>query len=141
MEAEDNKTVSEEQAWAAEKGDVDIRPEDWRSFLDTFSRQHLNWRVTIEIAGENGVRVEATELRLKAVNLDTTHGRSRAYIEVGEPAEHYLTHMIEYPTRVRFKRTATGEHAGLEISSADGTTTWVRFRVAMKPEMLDGLLA
>jgi hypothetical protein len=52
-----------------------------------------------------------------------------------------MTHTIDRPTRVMFQQSQAGEHQGLEITSADGTTTVVRFRTAMKPEALDGIAA
>src|SRR5438552_6811798 len=42
--------------------------------------------------------------------------------------------------KVVFQRDLRGAHKGLEITSADGARTSVRFRIAALPETLDGVL-
>jgi hypothetical protein len=125
----------------SEAGDRDIPPGEWVSFLDGFSRQHENWLVTVEESRDKERLVGITNRRLKGVSMDRADGNQRAYIEVGEKPDEHSVHIVENPTRIRFKQTPSGEHQGLEIASADGTTTIVRFRSAMRPEMLDGIVA
>ena len=120
-------------------GDVEIDPHEWISFLDSFSRQHEGWLASIEVATPAGKLTEAVNQRLRGVSIDHADGKQRAYVEVGDTPDACLTHVVYGPTRIRFKRTRTGAHQGLEIVSADGSTTIVRFRSAMLPEMLDGI--
>jgi Family of unknown function (DUF5335) len=114
-------------------GDVDIEPGEWISFLDGFSRQHEGWLATVEVA------TAVANRRLRGVSIDHADGHQRAYVEMGDTPDETLTHTVEGPTRIRFRRTRAGAHEGLEIESADGSTTIVRFRSAMLPEMLDGI--
>jgi hypothetical protein len=119
--------------------DVEIEPHEWISFLDGFSRQHEGWLATIEVATPAGKLTEVVNRRLKGVSIDHADGKQRAYVEVGNAPDECLSHVVDSPTRIRFKRTMMGAHQGLEITSADGSTTIVRFRSAMLPEMLDGI--
>jgi Family of unknown function (DUF5335) len=120
-------------------GDLEIEPHEWISFLDGFSRQHEGWLASIEVAGTDGQLTEVVNRRLRGVSIDRADGKQRAYVEVGDTPDQCLTHVIESPMRIRFKPTPTGAHAGLEIESAYGSTTIVRFRSAMLPETLDGI--
>jgi hypothetical protein len=120
-------------------GDVEVEPVEWISFLDGFSRQHEGWLATIEVATAGGKLTEVVNRRLRGVSIDHPDGHQRAYVEVGDTPDKTLTHTVEGPTRIRFRRTLAGAHEGLEIESADGSRTIVRFRSAMLPETLDGI--
>jgi hypothetical protein len=52
-----------------------------------------------------------------------------------------VTHEIVDPTRLIFKLDARGAHEGLDITAADHSVTALRFRVAARPETLDGVLS
>lgn len=127
--------------WTSENksGDIDIEPGEWISFLDGFSRQHEGWLATVEVATAGGMLKEVVNRRLRGVSIDHADGHQRAYVEMGDTSGEALTHTVESPTRIRFRRTQSGAHEGLEIESADGTRTIVRFRSAMLPETLDGI--
>jgi hypothetical protein len=122
-------------------GDVEVSHDQWKAFLDSFSRQHEAWLVTVEIICPIGRLIAIQERPLKGISLDSANGKERAYVQVGEHPEEHILHTIDKPTRVTFKQSSTGRHQGLEIASADGTTTAIRFRSAMFPEMLDGIAA
>src|SRR5512142_2920772 len=111
----------------SEAGDRDIPPEQWISFVDAFSRQHMDWLATVEITGPGKRLVLVRQRRLKGVSFDRA-AQERAYIEIGDTPEEHVTHTVERPTRVTLKQTAAGAHQGLEIASADGSITFVRFR-------------
>jgi hypothetical protein len=133
--------IARQQIWNLEEngGDVEIEPHDWNSFLDSFSRQHEGWLVSIKAASPGGKVMEVENRRLRAVGIGRSNGEQRAYVEVGDAQHGIVTHIADAPTNIRFKRTTTGEHEGLDIVSADGSTTLIRFRSAMLPEMLDDI--
>ena len=110
------------------QGDAEIAHKQWTSYLDRFSRQHLDWAVSVEVRSPEGRLIVVEESPLKGV-------------QVGDRPETHGTHRIEQPLRVIFKQSPAGEHLGLEIVSANGTTTVIRFRSAMQPEVLDGIAA
>lgn len=123
------------------QGDVDIPHDQWLSFLDSFSRQHLDWIATIEVESAAGRQVIVEERRLRGISVDHSDGTERVYIYSGETRQERMTHIVNTPANIRFKQSLSGEHQGLEIASADGTITMVRFRSRMRPDMLDGILA
>jgi hypothetical protein len=120
-------------------GDEEVESSDWISFLDGFSRQHEGWLASIDVATPGGKLTEVVNRRLRGVSIDHADGMQRAYVEVGDTPDQCLTHVVERPRRITFRRTRAGAHEGLEIESADGNTTIIRFRSAMLPEMLDGI--
>ncbi len=125
------------------QGDVEIAHNQWTAFLDSFSVQHMGWLVTVEIISSSpaGRLVAIHERPLEGVSVDSANCNERVYVQVGNSPEGHVLHTINKPTRVTFKQSKTGMHQGLEIVSADGTTTAIRFRSAMRPEMLDGIAA
>lgn len=123
------------------RGDVEIAHDEWRAYLDSFSREHLDWLVAVELRSPEGRLMVVEERPLKGVSVDHAEGLDRAYIQVGEGSEAHMTHTVERPVRITFKQSKTGQHEGLEIASANGTTTVIRFRSAMEPEAVDGLAA
>jgi hypothetical protein len=117
----------------------EIRPPEWREFFDTFSRAHEGWLVTIEVLGRLGAQEEASELPLVGVTAEEqSHGGSIS-IMVGE-GERNLTHTIAQPTRVWVQRTDEGAEAAVEIEAKTGEKTLLRFRSAVPPELVDGML-
>jgi hypothetical protein len=120
---------------------IEIPHEQWLVFLDSFSRQHQRWLVTIEITGAMGRVIVAEQRPLNGITIDHAGEDQRAYVQVGDTPQNRITHTIHNPVRVRFLQSKNGGHAGLEIASSDSSTTVIRFRVAMRPEMLDGIAA
>ncbi len=123
------------------QGDYDIPHDEWLSFLDSFSRQHLNWLATIEVVSAAGRQAIVEDRRLQGISIDHGDRPEHAYIQMGETMKELVTHIIDAPTNIRFKQSSTGEHQGVEIASTDGTTTILRFRSMMRPEMLDNIVA
>jgi Family of unknown function (DUF5335) len=123
-------------------GDVDIPREGWKSFLEAFSSQHRGWLATVETAGAIGRVVAAEGRRLHEIHLDSTDGNERAFIDVGTTPEERVTQTVNRPVRMTFRKTAEGAHRGLDIESADGSVTRIKFRESnVLPEMLDGVVA
>jgi hypothetical protein len=121
----------------------EIPREDWATFFDGFSRQHEGWLATLEVFDpEMGAQEEAHELPLKGVTIAAENGAPRkgVAITLGKTAGHQVTHTIAEPTRVWLNQTSAGANAALEIESADGAKTLLRFRSALPPEMVDGVV-
>jgi hypothetical protein len=121
----------------------EIPRDEWAEFLDSFSRQHEGWLVTIEVLGtEIGAQVEAQGKPLEGITADLKGNREASIsITVGmNPAER-VTHNITAPKQVRIEQAENGADMALQIESAEGVTTLVRLRSAMLPEMVDGVVA
>ena len=118
----------------------EIPYDNWVAFFDSFSLQHQGWLVTIEVLGADiGAQVESKGLPLQGITADLKgSGATSISIMVGEEPDDHLTHTIHAPAHVRIKRNEQGADEALEIESATETTL-VRFRSAMRAEMVDGI--
>lgn len=121
----------------------EIPRREWVEFLDSFSRQHEGWLVTVEVLGaEIGAQVEAQELPLQGITAELKGGDEDAIsVILGGGATERVTHNITGPTHVRVEQTEEGADMTLQIESGDGVTTLVRFRSAILPEMVDGIVS
>ena len=119
---------------------IEVSRPDWTSFLDTFTRMHAGWLVTIEVLRPDiGAQVATRDLPLDGISFDEGGGdRDRILIEVKARGGAHVAHAIIAPKLVSLKQTDEGAHEALEIESADGAKTLVRFRSTLLPQMLDG---
>ena len=114
----------------------EISRDEWGSFFNSFVLRHRRWLVTIELLGPHtDAQVKAEELLLENITaLLNQTGKDVITILVGGSP-----HIIEAPVHVRVRLTDAGADEALEIESA-GSTTVLRFRSAVLPEMVDGIL-
>jgi Family of unknown function (DUF5335) len=117
----------------------EIAPESWREFFDSFSRIHDGWLATVEVLGRLGAQVEAEDLPLRGVTADREGNGTAITILLGDP-DGEVTHRVNHPTHVRLEQTEEGADVALQIESEEGETTLLRFRSAVLPEMVDGML-
>jgi hypothetical protein len=116
-----------------------IPPDEWVSFLDSFSRQHQGWLVTLEVIGpEIGAQTQASELPLEGISGSTKP--KTISISIGGGTSKHLTHTVSAPTQLWLRQTPQGADEALEIESTDGVKTLLRFRSAMPTELVDGLI-
>jgi hypothetical protein len=121
----------------------EIPKNEWPEFFDSFSRQHEGWLVTLEIFGTDiGAQVEERELAFEGIvdEWDEVQG-NEIVIMIGAKPDDHITHSISRPTQVSLEQTDEGADAALAIKSGDGTTTLLRFRSPMLPEMVDAVVA
>ena len=117
---------------------LEIERDDWKPFLDSFSRRHEGWLVTVEVlAPELGDQIAIDNLPLCGITTETTGDDSIEITVIGQGDQH-LTHTVDAPREVWLKQTDRGADEVLEVASG-ATVTLVRFRSAMRPEEVDGL--
>jgi len=119
---------------------VEIPAEQWIGFFDSFSRQHEGWLASIEITEGNAKRTELRDRPLEGISCDQIGARDEIYLSFDGGEGVNLTHPVRNPMKVVFRRDIEGAHEGIDLNSADGSLTSVRFRIPAKPETLDGLL-
>ena len=124
----------------SQTADVEIPPEEWGSFFNGFSRQHEGWLVTLKVTEPNGETSGARNYRLKSIRSDHREQDHAIYLTLARNDGWQVASQIRDPARVVFHRDLKGAHEGLDIKSADGTLTSIRFRVTAQPETLDGVL-
>jgi hypothetical protein len=120
----------------------EIPRDEWNNFLDVFSRQHEGWLATLEVFGpEIGAQEEAHELPLEGISIASgINGTDAIAIDLGKTPEDHVTHTITEPEHVWLEQTSGGANAALEIESENETKTLLRFRSALLPEMVDGVV-
>ena len=120
----------------------EIPREDWSNFFNVFSRQHEGWLATLEIlAPDVGAQEEAHELPLEGISIASGGNEADAIaINLGKTAADHVTHTITKPEHVWLEQTSGGANAALEIESENQTKSLLRFRSALPPEMVDGVV-
>ncbi len=120
----------------------EIPREDWSNFFNVFSRQHEGWLATLEIfAPDVGAQEEAHELPLEGISIASGGNAADAIaINLGKTAEDHVTHTITKPEHVWLEQTSAGANTALEIESENQTKSLLRFRSALPPEMVDGVV-
>jgi len=89
---------------------------------------------------ELGAQLVAENLALQGISADAKDGEDVILINVGDTSENHVNHAVAGPTHVRLKQTAQGAHEALDIETASGATTLLRFRITALPETVDGVL-
>ena len=112
----------------------------WREELDSFSRQHEGWIVSITTRSSQGdATISTHDLPLQRVS-SASPGSNDITITAGRGRD-YLTHRVEGATAVQVDLTANEAERALIIHGSDGATTTIEFRSPMRPEEVDGLPA
>ena len=120
---------------------LEIARADWPRFLDEFSRAHAGWLVTVEERDpERGARELAREVPLSGISAELSASEPSDITVIAGSGDVEWTHRIAAPARLCVRRTPEGAEEGLETESAGGVRTLVRFRSAVLPETVDGML-
>lgn len=121
----------------------EIPRDEWSTFFDAFSRSHEGWLATVEVLGRDiGAQVEANDLPLVGVTAELKGGETDTVsIIMGEATGDHITHTVTRPTHVRVEQTESGAVEALQVESAEGSRTLLRFRSAVLPEMVDGIVS
>ena len=116
----------------------EIERSEWISFLNSFSRRHEGWLVTIEqvLTPPGPVAVQARELPLEEVSAGPD---GTIAISVGGTPDQHVTHLIPRAARLAVEQTDAGVETGLLVDAGEGPSTRVAFRSAVRPEQVDGV--
>src|SRR5436190_13665897 len=118
----------------------DLGRNSWREELDSFSRQHEGWIVSIITRDSKGdMTVAARDVPLQGVGPASPRPNNIAIIVGGDQG--HLTHEIREPAALQIDLTPDGAERALLVHGNDGTTTTIEFRSPMRPEEVDGLPA
>jgi hypothetical protein len=110
----------------------------WAAELDSFSRRHDGWIVTVRVAPRHGMAdVIAEDVPLRGIDLVGPR-RGDLIVSVGNGREHFA-HQIKGAAAVSIDETAAGVERALVIDGPQESTI-VEFRSPMRPEEVDGLV-
>jgi len=118
----------------------EIPRREWMSFFDGFSGEHQQWPTTVEtISGDIGDQPEVEGEPLVGISFDPKGSSSGAIeVMVGVRPDNHLTHTITDPTQVWLRDTVEAGDEALEVESADGSKTLIRFGAGTAPLMPGG---
>ncbi len=117
--------------------DREIPRDEWRTQLDSFSRQHEGWIVRVQVVDADGQsRTESRDLPLQGISADSPDNNA-VDIMVGEKPDDHVTHEIKDPVAISIERTDAGADRALRIRGNDGTTATVEFRSAQRSDQVD----
>ena len=109
----------------------EIAHERWTYFLDDFTQLHQGERVHVETMGEGGfgVKSQLCDLPLLGVVGAPPEASSGEWIEiiVGDSPATAASHTVPHPSRVVVAEGENGKGVALQIDSADGSVTMIRF--------------
>jgi hypothetical protein len=121
---------------------VEIPREEWADRLNEFTAIHEGWLVSLDVLGlDLGAQPEIINLPLLGVCADSVNHDGRIAVSVARSRSEHVTHTIEAVRHIWIQKTDDGADAALQAESADGTKTILRFRAAVLPETVDGIVA
>ncbi len=120
---------------------VEIPHAAWAHTLNEFTAIHEGWLVSLDVLAPTiGAQLEINNLPLLGVSVDRVDHDEAITISAARAAAEHITHTIRAATRVYIERREDGADVALQIESADGTKTILRFRATALPETLDGVV-
>jgi hypothetical protein len=104
----------------------EIPREQWRSFLDDFSKKHQGENATVEVLDvERGDQHESDRLPFVGISADQKSGENVIAVMVGDQPDRHEQHLINKPAHLRV--LDEGRRSAIEIEETDGPKTLVRF--------------
>jgi hypothetical protein len=120
---------------------TEIPVAEWSEFLQSFSQQHDNAIVGVEVMSpEVGAQVEGRELRFRGLSTDPTDQPSTLFVSLENDQGDHLTCVVATPTHIWLEQTPAGADLALQIDAADRSSTLLRFRPVARPESFDGVI-
>jgi hypothetical protein len=109
----------------------EILHEQWQPFFNDFTQLHQGEHVNVETmeGGDFGVNSRCCDLPLVGVVSARPKTGGDEWIEViaGASPESHATHWIAKPSKVQLAEEENGLAVALQIKSADGSITMIRF--------------
>ncbi len=123
----------------------EVPRQEWVKFLDGFSGRYEGWLVNVEViasgaAAPAGMRAEAENLPLRGISADLKDREDSVSIILGKTPGQHITHTVRGVSHIRRRTNAQGADEALQIESADGSISRIRFRTSVLPETVDGIM-
>ncbi|MGR8933123.1 MAG: DUF5335 family protein [Gammaproteobacteria bacterium] len=127
---------------------TEIAKNQWQSFCDGYTRQHLGWLVKVDIYDPSmsklcrdspapSLKAMAIDMAFRGIVFQSDGFRPELLINLGSGKE-LFTHRLIHPTHIVSVKSAAGLHEGLLIHDRKGGIVQIRFREPANPELLDG---
>jgi hypothetical protein len=118
---------------------IAIPEEQWAEFLEGFSGRHRGWLVTLKTHDvQTGETVDSRYMPLSSIELDTEDAKNPR-INVSVKSDNKLVkHVFFRPSGLTLHLSKDGAEESIDIESMNTSTT-VRFRAAVLPDLVDGV--
>jgi len=112
----------------------DIQKDEWPTFFDAFTREHIGWTITLELIGtEIGAQIQDRELVFEGIVTE----RQEIMIMAGERADDHVSHRIAKAVEVSVDEDHDSSSSMIMIKAADGITTLLRLRAPAFLEVVE----
>lgn len=119
-------------------GHRSIERSEWQRFVDSFSRQHDGWLISVSVdEGAVQRRTLVRDAPLRGVVAEWSRGGS-LMVFTGD-AEPHDTHFIAHPVALSVEETDDAAEAELTITDDAGVSTHIELRSPIRPELVDGI--
>ncbi len=112
----------------------EIVANEWSPFFNDFSRLHQGERVNVETLEGEGIGATSHVHNKPLVGIVAADPKAGAgeWIEIiaGDSAQTHATHAVLNPAHIRLAEADNGQVVALQIESAKGIVTIVRFKHA-----------
>ena len=102
----------------------------WINYFNEFSRRNYSRPTQLEVFGENGAQKAECGLSFAGISLERANGSPALEIMLGgvdTPGTRHFTHVIPNVHEITPKLGWDGRDEALEIVSAEGETSLLRF--------------
>ena len=111
---------------------------EWDQFLQSFTRRHRGWLVSIETYDlQTAESVASRYAPLESVELDLEDKNNPRINVVVRDGQMVIKRILFQPSDLMVQISEDGKEESLRIVSVNTVTT-VRFRVTTSPELVDG---
>ena len=105
-----------------------IPTEEWRDFLENYSRRHRGWTASFEVSGANEpFRTSIRKKRFNGARIEEYDGDDVVLLRFGEQPE--VTRAIVAPSSLLAERAPDGDDIGVWFGTADNSVFRLLFRV------------
>ena len=119
---------------------TEILHKDWTRALDQFSLVHEGWLVSLDVLSPQlGVQTQLHEVPLLSVTAESGHDGPDVVVAAARSDGEHFWHVSPGAARIRLEQTEEHADVALEVESADGTISILRFRTPALPETVDGV--
>lgn len=113
-----------------------IPTEEWRDFLEMYSRKHRGSTASLEVSGANEpFRTSVRKARFNGARIEEYDGDDVVLLRFGEHPE--VTRAIVAPSSLLVERTDDGADVGIWFTTADSSMFRLLFRVPAHVDRLE----
>jgi hypothetical protein len=101
---------------------------DWANYFNEFTKRNQSRPTKLEVFGEAGAQEEERGMPFTGISIEQKHGNPRVEIMLGDlSGTRHLTHVVSNVHQITPKLGLDGRDEALEIVSAEGETSLLRF--------------